>query len=128
MNSNTLLIVIIVVLIAAGGFYFIRSAAAADKSEGYADPAALAKLVAEKTEPDVLVDVRTPEEYAAGHIPGALNIPYDTIAGNNPAKEKDALVILYCRSGNRSGIAKRTLDAQGFTRVENFGAVGRWKG
>ena len=128
MNSNSLLIVIIVVLVAAGGFYFIRSASAADKPGGYTDPAALAKLVAEKTEPYVLVDVRTPEEYAAGHIPGAVNIPYDTIAGNPPAKDKNALVIVYCRSGNRSSIAKRTLDAQGFTRVEDFGAVGRWKG
>jgi rhodanese-related sulfurtransferase len=99
-----------------------------DAGGKYTDPAALAKLLAEKTEPYVLVDVRTPEEYASGHIPGAVLIPYDTIGGRPPTGDKDALVILYCRSGNRSGIAARTLKSLGFTQVQDFGGINRWKG
>jgi rhodanese-related sulfurtransferase len=74
-----------------------------------------------------LIDVRTAEEYRAGAIPSALNIPYDVIQDNLPTQDRQARIVVYCRSGNRSGRAKATLEALGFRNVNNFGAVGNWR-
>jgi phage shock protein E len=94
----------------------------------YEDAKALYELVSRETELYILVDVRTPEEYLGGHIPSALNIPYDAIGTRVPTPDKDALIILYCRSGARAQSAKQTLDAMGYTRVVNFGGVDKWTG
>ena len=75
-----------------------------------------------------LYDVRTQEEYVSGHIPGAVNIPYDVIAEQIPVSDKDAVIVVYCRSGNRSGIAQDALEDAGYTNVLNFGAVADWQG
>jgi phage shock protein E len=68
---------------------------------------------------DVVIDVRTPQEFQSGHIEGALNLPHDTIAQTIPkaAVGKDDHVILYCRSGRRSDIAMGTLKGLGFSNV-----------
>lgn len=73
----------------------------------------------------VWIDVRTPEEYAAGHVPLALNIPYEQI-GDEIGKvthDKDANIYLYCRSGHRAGIAKDTLEKDGYKHVVNLGGL-----
>lgn len=75
-----------------------------------------------------LIDVRTEEEYESGHIPTAINIPFDVIADNLPTEDRDSLIVLYCRTGNRSGAAERTLRSLGFTNVVNFGGENRWTG
>lgn len=93
----------------------------------YEDPAQLSKLIAGNT-PYILVDVRTPEEFASGHLPTAVNIPVATIGATPPTPEKDALIVVYCRSGARSTAAKKTLDDLGYTHVVNFGSVSRWTG
>jgi phage shock protein E len=69
------------------------------------------------------IDVRTAEEFGQGHVPGAVNIPYEQIAGRigEVTDDKEALVYLYCRSGRRSGIAKDALDRAGFSQVVNIG-------
>jgi rhodanese-related sulfurtransferase len=72
----------------------------------------------------VLLDVRTPQEYASGHIPGAINRPLDDFRNANEFKNKT--LILYCRSGMRSGMAKKRLEKQGRTEVYNLGGIGRW--
>lgn len=73
----------------------------------------------------VVIDVRTPGEYTQDHVRGAMNIDHTVIgraiSGANVAK--DDTVILYCRSGNRSGAAQRTLQAMGFTNVVNYGGL-----
>ena len=75
----------------------------------------------------LLVDVRTPEEFAAGHISGARNIPLDQVTARASAlKPADAPVIVYCRSGARSALAKRLLKSAGRTDVRNLGAMSRW--
>lgn len=80
--------------------------------------------------PIVLLDVRTQEEFDNGHIPGALLLPYDEIdqkaAQLLPEKEKE--IIIYCRSGRRSAIAKDSLEALGYTNVKDFGGMNRWQG
>lgn len=75
----------------------------------------------------VVYDVRTAEEYAAGHIPGAINIPYDVIGSQIPVKEKDTTIVVYCRSGNRSGRARATLESLGYFNIADFGAVSKWR-
>ena len=73
----------------------------------------------------LIVDVRTPEEFAEGHFPGAINIPHEQIVDGLRARDIDVTedVILYCRSGNRSGQAERALRAQGYVAVSNAGSL-----
>ena len=88
----------------------------------------LAGIIAANDPNTYLVDVRTEEEYNSGAIPSAINIPFDVIAGNLPTEDRTARIIVYCRSGNRSGIASDTLEDLGFTNVLDFGGVNNWKG
>ena len=78
----------------------------------------------------VLLDVRTQEEFDAGHIPTAILLPYDEInlkaATVLPDKEKE--IVLYCRSGRRSAIAKKALVELGYKDVKDFGGISRWQG
>lgn len=76
--------------------------------------------------PTVVIDVRTPDEYSAGHIAGAINIPYDQISQQPQLLKginKDGQVLVYCRSGRRSSIARGALEAQGFSHVIDGGAM-----
>jgi rhodanese-related sulfurtransferase len=76
-----------------------------------------------------VVDVRTPEEFASGHVPGAVNIPYEEIAKRlAEVGPKDAPVVLYCRSGRRSGIAAEELTKAGYTKVFDLQAATAWPG
>jgi len=70
--------------------------------------------------PPVVVDVRSPEEFAAGHIPGAINIPHDRIAeraGELAAHKSGGNLVLYCRSGRRVALAVEALEQQGFSQL-----------
>ena len=72
---------------------------------------------------DVVIDLRTPQEFQGGHVEGALNLPHDTI-GQDIAKAKvakDDHVILYCKSGRRADMAMGTLKGLGFSNIENYG-------
>lgn len=74
-----------------------------------------------------LIDVRSPGEYASGHIDGARNIPLDQIGNRTKdVGRKDKPVVVYCRSGMRSAQAKTKLEAAGFTEVYNLGGMSRW--
>ena len=82
------------------------------------------------TEGAILVDVRTPEEFAERHIPGAINIPNETI-GTEEIPElpnKEQLILVYCRSGNRSKQASEKLAALGYTNIVEFGGINDWPG
>ena len=78
----------------------------------------------------VLLDVRTPDEFAEGHIAGAVLLPYDQVeqkaASMLPEKEKP--IIVYCRSGRRSAIAADALRGLGYKDVKDFGGISRWQG
>jgi rhodanese-related sulfurtransferase len=87
----------------------------------------LAEIIAANDPDTYLVDVRTEEEYNSGAIPAAINIPFDVIADNLPTEDRSARIIVYCRAGNRSGIASDTLAGLGFTNVLDFGGVSNWK-
>ncbi len=73
----------------------------------------------------VVIDVRTPSEYAEKHIPGAINIDHSLIATEIQKLKiaKEDKIILYCRSGRRSGIALEALKKLGFQNLENYGGL-----
>ena len=75
------------------------------------------------------IDVRTIDEYKAGHLEGAINIPYDEIEQKITAVAADKAtdIQLYCRSGRRSGIALETLRSLGYSKVTNAGAYEQQK-
>lgn len=88
----------------------------------------LARLLEDETADLLLLDVRTPEEFNLGHIGGAVLSPYDSLETMFREQDKDRPIVVYCRSGNRSSIALRTLTRMGYTNVSDFGGIGRWGG
>jgi rhodanese-related sulfurtransferase len=77
--------------------------------------------------PHVLVDVRTAEEFASGHIPGAVNIDVQHLQLRMREIPRDQPVVLYCRSGNRSATAARILKAEGYEDVYDLGGIIEWR-
>jgi rhodanese-related sulfurtransferase len=95
-----------------------HAARAADPAPTISQAELLVRL--EKADPDLVVlDVRTPAEFAAGHVPGARNISHDQLAAKlgELSSLKDKQVVLYCRSGRRTALAGQTLRDAGFTRL-----------
>ncbi len=72
-----------------------------------------------------LVDVRTPQEYASGSVPGAVNIPLSTITSKITAFKNKPAIVVFCRSGMRSGQAKAILEQHGIQNVVNGGPWGQ---
>lgn len=84
-----------------------------------------------ETEKDyIILDVRTPEEFAEKHIPNAINIPNESIGTDSIPElpEEDQLILVYCRSGNRSKQASEKLAELGYTKVYEFGGINDWPG
>jgi len=87
-----------------------------------------AKEIMESGDPYTLLDVRTQEEYDAGHIKGSILIPYtdiEKLAGEK-LPDKGATILVYCRSGRRSAIAAQALADLGYTRVMDMGGIQDW--
>lgn len=78
----------------------------------------------------LIVDVRRPDEFARRHIPGAINVPDETIGSEMPEAlpDREQVLLLYCRSGNRSKQAARKLADMGYTNVYEFGGINTWPG
>ena len=101
-----------------GFFSFLRQP---DLSQGYAEYRA--------TPGALLLDVRTPEEYREGHLPGSQNIPLPFLDRvGEVAKQKAAPLFVYCLSGSRSGQAVRILSSMGYTSVKNIGGIAGYQG
>ena len=84
----------------------------------------------EKEKKYIILDVRRPDEFAEKHIPGAINIPNEII-GTEEIKElpnKKQLILVYCRSGNRSKQASEKLVKLGYTNIVEFGGIIDWPG
>ncbi|ENJ2866296.1 rhodanese-like domain-containing protein [Vibrio parahaemolyticus] len=71
----------------------------------------------------MLVDVRTPQEFSEGHLDNAVNFPLSELDEHFKDVKKDQMIVLYCRSGNRSGQAYQHLQSQGFTNLHNAGGL-----
>lgn len=77
--------------------------------------------------PHLLLDVRTPEEFATGHIPGAVNISLQTLESRLSSIPADQPVVIYCRSGNRSATAAQILAAAGYPNIYDMGGILAWQ-
>ena len=87
-----------------------------------------AKVLMESETGYIILDVREQDEYDAGHIPGAILIPYTRIEEEASEKltDKDQLILVYCRSGRRSKIAADSLVELGYTNIREFGGILDW--
>ena len=87
-----------------------------------------AKQIMDTEEGYIILDVRTQEEYDAGHVPGAILISHEEIAekAEKVLTDKDQLILVYCRSGRRSKIAAEALAELGYTNIKEFGGILDW--
>jgi phage shock protein E len=96
------------------------------------DPQLALRLV--RDEHAVVLDVRSAEEFAAGHVDGALQIPHDELVSRlheitaATGGDKQRPIVVYCRSGRRADLAKRILVGAGWSRVTNLGGYADWPG
>ena len=105
-----------------------------DKAKDMPDKAAYHKLSAEEayemmvSQEVVIVDVRTPEEYDGGHIPNAILVPNESIGDDMPEAlpDKEATLLIYCRSGRRSKEASEKLLKLGYKSIYEFGGIIDW--
>lgn len=123
MKKGMILLVLIMALSGCG-------AAPQESSAGYQQiTAEEAKEMIDTLDDEIILDVREQEEYDAKHIPDAILLPVgmideDTAEGVIP--EKDSVVLVYCRSGNRSKTASNKLAQLGYTQVYEFGGINDW--
>ena len=103
----------------------------ADDTDSYrqVSSAEAAAIMEEETD-YIILDVRTQEEYETAHIPGAICIPNETIGTEDITElpDKDQLILVYCRSGNRSKQASEKLAKQGYINIVEFGGINSWTG
>lgn len=108
------------------GLAMLLTALASSASESPLAPLDLARRL-DQANPPLVLDVRTPAEFADGHIPGAVLIPHDRLeqqlATLEPARDRE--IVLYCRSGRRSLLAENALREHGFTRLRQLD--GSWR-
>ncbi len=106
-------------------------AAVAVHADGIAVPSVSQEALLDRqqqADPALLVlDVRTPEEYASGHVPGAVNIPYDQVGSRLAELPRDKDIVVYCRSGRRAQLAADVLAANGYTHLQHLqGDIAAW--
>ena len=89
-----------------------------------------AKEMMEREDGHIIVDVRRQDEFETGHIPGAICIPNESIGTEQPEElpDLDQIILVYCRSGNRSKQAGQKLFDMGYTNVYEFGGIIDWTG
>ena len=110
---------------------FLSSCGTPGSSPGYKEITmsdAIKMMEAEKNY--IILDVRRADEYAEGHIPGAINIPNEVIGTEEIPElpDKSQLILVYCRSGRRSKEASEKLVKLGYTNIVEFGGILDWKG
>ena len=121
MNTRTLAFA----LIAAASASFV---ALADGEVAPLSQDAFLALPRSGDEAPFVLDVRAPEEYVTGHVPGAVNIPHDQITARLAEVPKDKDVVLYCRSGRRAAMAGEVLSGNGYTRLQHLeGDIVGWQ-
>ena len=136
MKNLIVIIVILVILVAIGIFLKNRNSSAEENKITTKEPNIqyvsmndIEKIMNEN-ENYIILDVRTIEEYNDGHIPGAICIPNETIDENVVSKlpDKEQLILIYCRSGNRSKQATKKLKDLGYLNLIEFGGIIDWPG
>lgn len=129
MNRSILLNLLVIAVVVA--FAAIVAVPAQETLSEYGDPRdpdVLERLIEDARSDFDLIDVRTGAEFSDGHIPTALNIDYRLIGDQRAEGDRTHPVVVYCRTGNRSAQAARTLREMGYTQVYDFGGIHRWSG
>lgn len=114
---------VLVVLIAA--FMFLNNNRQVEGVQRIA-PAQYQQQFSTANRPHLLLDVRTPQEFASGHIPGAVNISLQTLQSRLSEIPRDQPIVVYCRSGNRSVTASEILAQAGYTDLYDLGGIIAW--
>ncbi len=121
---------LILMIVLAGVMLFSASCAPAAPAEGAAvsdiSPSEYQSQYISTAADHLLIDVRTPEEFASGHIAGAINISVETIADRLNEIPQGQTLVLYCRSGNRSAQAAQILAEAGYTDIHDLGGINDW--
>ena len=111
--------------------FLLSACVSSGKNSGYRQitMAEAVKMMAEKTN-YIILDVRRADEYAEGHIPGAINVANEDIGTDEITElpDKSQLILVYCRSGRRSKEASEKLVKLGYTNIVEFGGILDWKG
>lgn len=128
MNRTIVMMMVLVAFLAPAGALGAQGDETADQEdlEVFLDPDRLLELIQDPPEDFYLVDVRSEREYRSGHIPGAIHIPYGEIGRRPPTDDRDAFIVVYCRTGSRSASADASLEEAGFTRVLDWGGIVDW--
>ena len=125
------LILMPVLIILMAALILTGCGSSADDTDSYRQVSSeeAAAMMEEETD-YIILDVRTQEEYETAHIPGAICIPNETIGTEDIPElpDKDQLILVYCRSGNRSKQASEKLTNQGYTNIVEFGGINSWTG
>ncbi|MCR5575698.1 MAG: rhodanese-like domain-containing protein [Oscillospiraceae bacterium] len=130
------------ILLAAAAALLLLAGCAANPDPSIADEGGMTKLpwlqidqetarqMMEADDGHVIVDVRRQDEYDAGHIPGAILIPNESIGTDRPEELPDLyqIILIYCRSGNRSKQAAQKLADMGYANIYEFGGIIDWTG
>ena len=132
MKRFFLMMTLTMMLLSAGGCGGAHSSAPQPPAKGsyrHVSPEEAQKIMNTETG-YIILDVRTPKEYETGHIPRAICIPNETIDKTPPAllPDKQQLILVYCRSGQRSAAAAKKLADMGYTNVVDFGGLIDWHG
>lgn len=122
-------------LVMVGAMIAIFAAVFSARNNGAAESGVIAKISPQQyvsdfenaTRPHLLLDVRTPEEFASGHIAGAVNISVESLASRLSEVPQDQPVVVYCRSGNRSATASQILSNAGYTGIYDLGGINAWQ-
>ncbi len=123
-----LVTIAVVAILGVGGYMLIKpdsgSSSSGNESAQVANALTYSSVKQQLIDGAKLIDVRTAEEYAGGHIEDSELLPLaDIQSGTLPASSKDATLYVYCRSGNRSAQAKQLLEQAGYTKVVDLGAI-----
>lgn len=126
-NFLIILLIVILIVIIFTGCTRIGKNQATTKSAYKKISAEEAKKIIE-SEDVIILDVRTQEEYKTGHIENAVLLPLNDISSKaeDLLQDKDAKILVYCRSGNRSATASKQLIKMGYTNVYDFGGIISW--
>ncbi|KAA3644611.1 MAG: rhodanese-like domain-containing protein [Chloroflexi bacterium] len=117
--------IVLVLLIVFGGNLFGSNTGSTVAASQLIDPQQYQEQFGSGTD-HLLLDVRTPEEFASGHIEGAVNINVETLASRLDEVPTDVPVVIYCRSGNRSATASQILVGAGYEGVYDLGGIQTW--
>lgn len=125
------IIITVIVLVGLAGAAIFWPTATCDATHGSCDSkqSRSSTILNElRTDKAILIDVREPSEYAAGHAEQAQLVPLGDIqAGKTSTIDKDKKLYVYCKSGRRAGIAKSVLETQGYAKVESIGSLTDWQ-